>query len=306
MDSRFSLPRLRLQTLTLLAIGIAFTQPKAPLGPPPGVLVDIGDHKMHIRCLGPIDGRPTVILEAGGGAFSKSWAPVQEILSPRVRTCAYDRAGLGWSEAGPAPRTMRQETFELHNLIERAKITGPFLLVGQSIGGLLVRSFTQQYGGDVAGVILVDSTHESSTLFNLGANKWMAIREQATGRLVPEPRLEGPRSTKYRPEDDYLAEEFQLLFLHRKDNPMPLGDRPLIVLAAGRRPPPPGMTEESYADLRRTKNEQARDLTGLSKNSKFVLDPASGHELHADNPQLVAKSIEEVIDAIARHPKLVP
>lgn len=80
-----------------------------PSTPAPGRLVDIGGHKLHIHCVGPSDSRPTVILEAGGGGFSTSWSLVQDLLSARVRTCAYDRAGSGWSEPGPAPRTMRQD-----------------------------------------------------------------------------------------------------------------------------------------------------------------------------------------------------
>src|SRR6185436_6507543 len=75
-----------------------------PAGPAPGVLVDIGGHKLHLRCVGPADAKPTVIFEAGGGAFSSAWSQVQDLLSGDVRSCAYDRAGSGWSEAGPAPR----------------------------------------------------------------------------------------------------------------------------------------------------------------------------------------------------------
>ena len=100
-------------------------QSKASLGPPPGTLIVVGDHEMHIRCVGPLNAKPTVIFEAGGGGSSKDWDAVQELLAPRIRSCAYDRAGSGWSEAGPAPRTMQQEVFELHALLKKAKIQGP-------------------------------------------------------------------------------------------------------------------------------------------------------------------------------------
>src|SRR5262245_41159058 len=92
---------------SVIALGssaVPATAQERPSGPAPGALVDIGGHKLHIRCVGPADRRPIVILEAGGGAFSSAWSQVQELLAPRVRTCAYDRAGSGWSEAGPAPR----------------------------------------------------------------------------------------------------------------------------------------------------------------------------------------------------------
>src|SRR6185503_15971781 len=124
-------------------------QSRAPSGPAPGVLVDIGGHKLHIHCVGPTNAGPTVIFESGGGGYSRDWTRVRDLLPSQVRTCAYDRAGSGWSESGPAPRTMRQEAFELHALLEAAKVPGPFVLVGQSIGGLLVRLYTELYGNNV-------------------------------------------------------------------------------------------------------------------------------------------------------------
>ncbi len=290
----------------MIAAAIGRAQPAAPAAPVPGVLIDIGSHKLHIHCVGPADARPTVILEAGGGGSSRDWTAVQNLLSPRVRTCAYDRAGSGWSEAGPAPRTMQQEVFELHALLEAAKIPGPLVLVGQSIGGLLVRLYTEKYGRDVTGVVLVDPTHESNVLFSLKVNRWVRLREMATGRVVPEPRRQGKPSTKYNPDDDYMAEEFQQMYLSRKANPEPLGNRPLIVLGAGRRPAPPGTSADVWKDLRQQRDEQVKDLARLSRNSKFVLDPTSGHNIHSDNPQLVARAIEEVIDADVKGTLLPP
>src|SRR5262249_4244708 len=231
----------------------------------------VGGHKLHLRCIGPPDAKPIVILEAGGGGFSNGWTTVQDLLSSRVRTCAYDRAGSGWSEPGPGPRTMRQEVFELHALLEAAKVPGPFVLVGQSIGGLLVRLYTERYGRDVVGVVLVDPTHESDVLGSVRYGGWGRLRGKAAGRPVAEPRLEGKASTQYNPEDDYLAEELQQIYLSRRANPEPLGKRPLIVLAAGKRPAPPGTPEDQWVQLRVEKDGQKIDLSRLSSNSKFVL-----------------------------------
>lgn len=291
---------MRILLLSILIAGAtALAQAPKAGDPAPGTLIDIGGHKLHLRCVGPEEAKPVVIFEAGGGGYSRDWTTVQNQLSPRIRSCAYDRAGSGWSDKGPAPRTMKQEVFELHNLLQAAKIKGPYVLVGQSIGGLLVRFYVEQYSRDVAGVVLVDATHESNILFNTRINKWVELRTLATGRPVPEPKREGAPSTEYKPEDDYLAEEFQLLYQARQTHPSPFGDRPLIVLAAGIRPPPPGMSEEDYKDLRARKNEQAKDLAGLSKNAKFVLDASSRHNMQADNPALVARSVEEVLAAVA-------
>ena len=89
---------------------LALGQTTGPLAPAPGKLIDVYGHKMHIHCVGPDGARPIVILEAGGGGFSRDWNAVQNLLEPEVRTCAYDRAGIGWSEPGRAPRTLKQKT----------------------------------------------------------------------------------------------------------------------------------------------------------------------------------------------------
>jgi pimeloyl-ACP methyl ester carboxylesterase len=219
---------------------------------------------------------------------------VQDRLPPRVRSCAYDRAGLGRSEPGPLPRTMAQEVFELHALVEAARIRGPLVLVGHSIGGLLVRLYASRHAADVAGVVLVDATHESSVLFNLKLNRWVRIRELATPRAVPAPRHAAGGDGQ---AGDYLAEELQQIYQSRQSNPQPLGDRPLIVLAAGRESIPPGTSEELWNQLREEKREQKLDLAKLSSNAKFVRDPSSGHEIQRDNPALVAGAIEEVLAA---------
>jgi pimeloyl-ACP methyl ester carboxylesterase len=201
---------------------------------------------------------------------------------------------------------MRQEVFELHALLKAAKVRGPFVLVGHSIGGLLVRLYTEQYGSDVVGVVLVDPTHESDVLGSVRYGGWVRLREKATGRRVPEPRRDGKASTKYNPDDDYLAEEFQQIYLSRKAKPEPLGKRPLIVLAAGRRTRPPGTSEDLWTRLRVEKDGLKIDLSRLSSNSKFVLDRSSSHAIQIDNPRLVARAIEEVLAALSKGVDLVP
>lgn len=272
---------------------------------PTGQMIDIGGHKMFIHCEGPLSSPITVVFESGGGGAAKDWSRVQPLLV-NVRTCAYDRAGSGWSEPGPLPRTMRQEVFELHELLKAAKVHGPYVLVGQSLGGLLVRLYSQHYGKDVVGIVLVDPTNESSMLGSMRYGGWARIREKATGYPIPEPRLNLKDSVKYDPNVDFLAEEFQLMYLSRQANPRTLGDRPLVVLAAGKRTKPPGTSDELWREIVTEKEEQVRGLTQLSSNSKFLQDPASGHAIQNDNPELVARSIEEVIQAILKKSKLSP
>lgn len=284
---------------------LGFGQSAAPPGPAPGAMINVGSHRLHINCIGPSEAKPTVIFESGAGAFSQDWFAIQRLLARRTRTCAYDRAALGWSDPGPAPRTLKQEVFELHVLLEAAKISPPLVLVGQSLGALNVRLYTMEYGKEVAGIVLVDPADESSMLFNLRASRWIKLRDQATGRTVPPARLTGPVSTGYKPEEDYLGDEAQFLYLDREKNPQPFGDRPLFVLAAGKRPLPPGMTEDTYKDIRREIDQDRIEATHLSRNSKFVLDANSGHNIQLEDPKAVVLAIRQVVAAIKDHKKFV-
>src|SRR5215218_4840882 len=124
--------------------------------PPPGELVDVGGHRLHIHCVG--QGSPTVVLDGGTGEMSAHWVLVQREVSDTTRVCAYDRAGMGWSEMGPEPRDAKRISSELHALLKGANIEGPFVLVGHSFGGLYTRTYAARYPDEVAGVVLVDSS----------------------------------------------------------------------------------------------------------------------------------------------------
>ena len=126
--------------------------------PPPGEMVDVGGHELHIYCIG--QGSPTVILDGSLGNMSAHWFWVQQTLAKTTRICAYDRAGMGWSESGPEPRDAEQFSGELHALLEGAHIgQGPYVLVGHSYGGLYTRMYAARYPEEVAGMVLVDSSH---------------------------------------------------------------------------------------------------------------------------------------------------
>ena len=125
--------------------------------PMPGQLVDIGGYKLHIDCTG--QGSPTVILDAGMGDSFLSWHKVQPEIAKFTRVCSYDRAGLGYSDSSPRPRTSRVFVDELHRLLQHASITGPLVLVGHSMGGFDVRLYASLYRNEVIGLVLVDSSH---------------------------------------------------------------------------------------------------------------------------------------------------
>jgi pimeloyl-ACP methyl ester carboxylesterase len=122
--------------------------------PPPGRLVDVGTHRLHLHCAGTA--QPTVVFDSALGGSSLSWSLVQGAVAEVTRACAYDRAGFGWSEAGPLPRTAGRIADELHELLHAAAVPGPYVLVGHSYGGLVVRIFAARHPERVAGLVLVE------------------------------------------------------------------------------------------------------------------------------------------------------
>src|ERR671938_286918 len=121
--------------------------------PAPGQLVDVGGFRLHIQCVGT--GSPTVVLDAGLSGSSLDWSLIQPELGRTTRVCAYDRAGMGWSDAGPQPRTPRQIADELHTLLTKAGIAGPYVLVGHSLAGQNVRLSAMKPTEEVAGPVMV-------------------------------------------------------------------------------------------------------------------------------------------------------
>ena len=124
--------------------------------PMPGQLVDVGGHRLHLHCTG--SGSPTVVLEPGGGASSSDFAWIAPAVARDTTVCVYDRAGRGWSDATDGPQDGTHIAADLHTLLERAHIPGPYVLAGHSFGGLYVQSFAAQFPDQVAGMVLLDST----------------------------------------------------------------------------------------------------------------------------------------------------
>jgi pimeloyl-ACP methyl ester carboxylesterase len=259
--------------------------------------LDLGTNKIFYSETGRIDSKYTVVFESGGGGSSADWLKVRSILPAELKTIAYDRSGLGKSGVGVLPRTMAQEVFELHELI-KAKVKGPVILVGQSIGGMLAGLYASHHGENVTGLVLVDPTHESAVLGSMRYGGMVRLREKATGKTIPSPQLIMKVSPGYDSTADYLAEELQLLFIAGKTNPQPLRARPLIVLGAGIRNQIPGTTDEQWKILRDERDNQVSELARLSSNGIFIVDPKSRHAIQNDNPAIVAGAIEKVIQSV--------
>jgi pimeloyl-ACP methyl ester carboxylesterase len=124
--------------------------------PMPGRLIDVGGHRLHLYCTG--SGGPTVVLEPGGGEMSSNLGWITPAVARHTRVCVYDRAGRGWSEPADTPQDGTQIATDLHTLLRRGGVPGPYVLAGHSFGGLYVLAFAARYPGEVAGLVLIDST----------------------------------------------------------------------------------------------------------------------------------------------------
>jgi hypothetical protein len=145
---------------------------------PPGRLVNVGGHRLHIYYMG--EGIPAVVMDSGFPASSLSWTFVQPAVARFTHACSYDRAGLGWSDAGPMPRSSPQIVEELRALLLNARVEGPFVLVGYSFSTFTVRLFASTYPGDVIGMVLVDPIHPS---------EWLEMTEAGARKLASAIRL---------------------------------------------------------------------------------------------------------------------
>jgi len=276
---------------------------------PPGEMVDIGDYRVHVHCVGT--GSPTVVIEAGLGDWSASWESwVQPQVARTTRVCSYDRAGMGYSEPGPLPRTADRLTQELHTALDEARVPGPFVLVGHSLGGLLVRVFAHQYSGDVAGVVLVDSMNQSAVnpptpnapthAGNDSAGDWMFTLPARVGllRLLAGPLdMSGGMSTEVasaytaysvtpRSVQSTLDEGKEISkSLVQAGAVTSFGEAPLVVLSRGLN------ADENW-------RLQQADLLHLSSNSRQVIAATSGHNIQLDEPEAVVGAIATVLEQI--------
>ena len=180
--------------VALLATPVVRGQP-AGAPPPfaaPGKLVDVGGWRLHLNCTGESKPQqPTVILEAAIGDFSVEWSLVQPSVARFARVCSYDRADDGWSDYGPSPRTMHQIVYELHTLLTKGEERPPYVLVGHSYGGWLVRLYTATYSSEVFGLVLVEAGADDPWRM-MGDGKLVRASTLVTGKPIPAVKTANP------------------------------------------------------------------------------------------------------------------
>ena len=320
--------------VAVAAVGQSASSPK-----PPGQLVDLGGHKLHVSCTG--HGTPTVVVENGLGDFSFDWILVQANVATFTRICSYDRAGYAWSDPGPKPRTFAQLNLELRDALAKVGERGPFVLVGHSFGGPVVRNFAVTYPHEVGGLVLVDAAFEGQRV-GIGGKATMRLGDGAKGRSIPPPHENMTESDKPAAHANPNSEQPQALDSMYKVLPpeqqnlqlwaqaVPemedaensqrewsgeyfskwlatpqtgkFGATPLIVLSRA---------EGGYdndldvpaVQLEKERKEGQAKLAQLSSNSKQIM-VHSGHNMELEAPAEVSAAIRQVVEAVRRHGKL--
>jgi YVTN family beta-propeller protein len=236
-------------------------------------IVDVGGRELFVRCMGA--GRPTVVLEAGGGERSSSWLFVQYGLQGSNRVCSYDRAGLGRSQPGPEPRTAERIVDDLHTGLLAAGERGPFVMVGHGYGGLYVRHFADRHPELVAGVVLVDAM-STSFIDEVLPLLSEAEREETQRIFHEDPEFQGARET------------FAQVALGGD-----LGSLPLVVIRRD-----PALSPFAVADLEALWQRHQRDQVSLSTGGQLVTVTGTGYDIPLDRPDEVVRAVRTIVDAL--------
>lgn len=294
--------------------------------PPPGELIDVGGHRLHIVCMG--EGSPPVILDALGDGTSAQWGWVQPVVAEQTRVCAYDRAGRGWSEAGPLPRDGQTVARELHTLLTQVGIDEPVVFVGHSFGAMIGRIYTESYPQAVAGLVLVDPglpalrsermpaeahAQTAADVELMNAAPWMA-RLGIFRLLGNEPSLPEPQRSYA--QAFYASNAlWDALLLEAQAGPQTdaqveaagsLGDRPLMIVAATQAWLDPNAPAD---ESRRIFNTLQQELLALSTNSAYREVAGASHaslvmeQAHAAE---TSDAILAVVSAVRNGTRLAP
>lgn len=294
---------------------------------PPGRLLNVAGTRLHIHATGA--GQPPVIFEAAGMDFSPTWTLVQPEVAAFAQAISYDRAGLGWSDSRPGPRTAAVFVDELRALLAAAGIAGPYVLVGHSSGSLTVRLFAYRYPAEVAGMVLVDGAHEDQfRRFPEPIREMFAPMKAAQlaqmGQLRDLVAAQGPEAAPplfaipdafpldlaaaYRRRSVFdvsrvetMIAEFEGLEASqdevRATRPAAPGDMPLVMLSHGVPQAIPGLPDDVNAAYEVVWQQMQRELAARSLRGRHVVVEGSGHNIHHDRPDAVVAAIREVVEA---------
>lgn len=281
--------------------------------PPPGRLVDVGGFRLHLVAQGDAAAKPTVILDAGMVSFSSNWAWVQPEVAKVTQVIAYDRPGLGWSDPGPEPRDAHSTARELHAAFEKASISGPYVVVGHSYGGLTMRAFADLYPDEVAGLVLVDASHPDqwahipaskgggriagaqrvmSGIGYLGLFRLLSQEAETLARGLPPQQQAEIKAFCMLPGSLQTGSKALAVWDSQTrpqiNSAAGYGSKPLVVLS---------VTEQAaYAEVL---TRLQRELPSLSSNSKHVTVEGATHESLVSNATFARQVTDAILQVVS-------
>lgn len=256
----------------------------AEANPMPGRLIDVGGHSLHLSCTG--SGSPTVVLEPGAGGTSSDLGLIAPAVARDTRVCVYDRAGRGWSEPADTPQDAATIATDLHTLLDRAGVPGPYVLAGHSFGGYYVLAFAARYPDEVAGMALVDSTAPAAAATPPASSSDAAGSYDVMGRvsaLVSAAARVATVSQLRSTIDEYIQGGSSAEQAAALDD---FANKPLVVLTAG---------SGSDADWSAAQDEMAT----LSTNSAHLVVQGATHASMISDETDAAATAQAILDVVS-------
>lgn len=287
----------------LLALSVTATgEPSGPrldladLVVPPGNFVSLDTHRLYYRCTG--SGSPVLVIDNGIGGAAVEWTPVQDALALTTRVCTYDRAGYGWSDTGPGPRTTERSVAELRALLRLAGEDGPYLMVGHSFGGFNSRYLAARYPQEVVGIVLIESSHPEQLLTFAGqqhpARHGINVERISAGAGDASPYVAAASFLNSR-RKAIFAQMDELS--HFADSATTVaaaggvGEIPLLVIARA-------TTDGLVADRDRQWRKMQTSLADLSSRGELVVARTASHDVHMVDPEFVVSQLKAFIERV--------
>ena len=284
----------------------------------PGTMVDVGGYRLNLYCSGA--GTPTVVMESGGGWGAIGWAGIQDSLAARAKTrvCSYDRAGMNFSDVGPVERPAIQTIHDLHELLKRAKIPGPYVLIGWSAGGMMIRWFASLYPSETGALVIVDGSDSDYTdpKSNLEWITRRSVRLQACVDAVKTRTLTSDQAlfqrcraslfpfqysealnkanlAKMTSVESYEQSLYEVQHAQEgadalKADRKPLGSIPVRLLMASEH-----VSEASFVEFA----TNCEKIAASSDNGLLIIVPKSAHMIQYYRPEVVIDTIADMVAA---------
>ena len=285
-----------------------------------GRLVDVGGRRLFLDCVG--SGSPTVVIDGGAATWSIFYRHIQDEVARDTRVCTYDRAGYGDSDDGPAPRAAGALADDLHRLLQAAGERTPYVLVGHSLGGYIVRIYRQRHPSEVAAIVLVESGHPEQWT-RLPSQVRESVRDAVPGFLAAAEAAKAGQITAEQLDPwafQRHGSEHRQTYERAMLTPKPwlasaaefeaaeagaaqvpkgdLGDLPVVVVTAGRSFDAFVGSEIPIEESNPVWLELQRELVGLSTASEHILSPDANHNIEQSDPAAFVDGIRRAISTV--------